>query len=88
MFSEDIDDESRQELSLSLLTILEVSSPETYIILSFPVFSVQLRRMKWEYVECTGNVVVCDGYVRHCSALDGPLPVTVQVEKGYSNVFC
>ena len=73
---------------LAELTILEVaSSPISYIIPSFPVFTVQLRQMKWQYIEASGDVYVCDGFVRHCPALDGTVPLTVLVEKGYSCMF-
>jgi len=70
------------------ITILEVAiNPVTYTIPSFPVFSVQLRQIKWQYVEESGNVYVCDGFVRHGSHLNRTLPVTVLVEKGFSCMF-
>lgn len=74
------------------LTIIETSSESevyVYTIPSFPVFSVQLRRMKWQFVaEETGSTHVCDGYVRHCAEINKFMgPVTVHVDKGYSCMF-
>ena len=57
------------------------------LILSFPVFTVQLRCIKWQYKGDDVMLHVKDGAIRDCSSLDKSYPTVVLMERSYSNAF-
>ncbi len=68
-------------------TIVDLGATIPYIIPSFPVFTVCLRYLKWQYVDGDGNVLLYDGFIRDCSSLNRTLPAMVHVVRGYSGLF-
>lgn len=57
-----------------------------YVIPSFPVFSVNLRRIK--YTRPTSDTTLYDGFIRDDSSLMGrKYPTLLVIENGYDNSF-
>ena len=69
------------------LMILKVGEKLSYTIPSFPVFTVQLRYMKWQYIGDDGILHVKDGAIRDCSSLDRCYPALIMMERSCSNAF-
>ena len=69
------------------ISLLEVGEDIVeYVIPSFPVFSANLRRIK--YMRPTGDTTVYDGFIKDDLCLMGKrYPTVVVVEKGYDNSF-
>ena len=58
--SEQVYDNDKEEF-----TIVDLGDTISYIVPSFPVFTVRLRYLKWQYVDRDGNILLNDGTVHH-----------------------
>ena len=66
------------------ICLLEVGTPLKYTVPSFPVITVNLRKMKFKVVSDPG---VYDGFIRDCSALERSYPAITVVGEGPKYCF-
>lgn len=61
-------------------TIVEAKHTYSYVILSFPVLTVNLRHVKYQMTDEDGEVKVLDGFMRECLSMQCSFPAIVGVE--------
>lgn len=74
------------ELDHELITILKLGDRVHYTVPSFPVFSVQLVEMKFQFTDELSTTFF-DGYIRDTPGLARTYPALIKVCCGYSNAF-
>lgn len=68
----------------NLVTLLECGELYEYTIPSFPVISVELRRMKYESIMPDGkSTKVVDGFIREDASLKRSFPADITIGEGY-----
>ena len=70
------------------ITVTQIGSSFPYTVPSFPVFTVSLRKVKFEWTNAQGQICVFDGYMRECGLLHNrSLPAVAVVANGFQNAF-
>ena len=68
----------------NLVTLLECGELYEYTVPSFPVISVELRRMKYESIMPDGkSTKVVDGFIREDASLKRSFPADITIGEGY-----
>ena len=76
----------RQNLHVEVSLLSVGEDVIEYVVPSFPVFSVNLRRIK--YTRPTSDTTVYNGFIRDDSSLTGrKYPTLLVIENGYDNSF-
>ena len=70
----------------NLVTFLECGELYEYSVPSFPVISVELRRMKYESIMPDGkSTKVVDGFIREDTSLKRSFPADITIGEGYQH---
>ena len=72
---------------LTEITVLAKGDTVEYIIPSFPVFGTRLTEVKLQYESNEEELMIFDGFARHCEALNHPLPASLCISNNYNSAF-
>lgn len=69
-----------------LVAIFKLGDKREYTVPSFPVFTVTLREVLYQFVDHEDSSVYT-GFIRECPALARPYPSLIKLCSGYTNSF-
>ena len=69
------------------LVVLEKGMSISHTVLSFPVFTVKLRRVQLQWVNAEGEHQTFHTFMRECGLLNHSLLAVASVMCGYKNAF-